>query len=126
MSSNDQNEQQPCPICKAYHGVPPLEHLKPGEPCGFDPERSCVNCGDPVGALSVGGPDICPNCDSGYQKPKKSPFEGIKTGLEELLDVMRSGEPLEDHFRTSEVRMIETPDGEKIISRVVTEPGQNE
>jgi hypothetical protein len=56
---------RPCPFCKAFHGIPPLEHLKPGEDCGFDPKRSCDLCGKPVKALSMGGPRICPKCDTG-------------------------------------------------------------
>lgn len=31
----------------------------------FDASRPCTLCGEPVGALSFGGPSICPSCDCG-------------------------------------------------------------
>lgn len=62
----DQNiMSNPCPKCKAYHGVFPLEHIAENEDCGFDPNRPCKTCGHKVSALSMGGPDVCPWCDSG-------------------------------------------------------------
>lgn len=54
-----------CPDCGARHGAYPLKHLKPGEPCGHDRERPCSLCGKPVGALSMGGSEICSWCDTG-------------------------------------------------------------
>ena len=35
---------------------------------GFDPAFLCIFCDEPVGALSCGGPMICPACDCGYNK----------------------------------------------------------
>ena len=58
-------EEDRCPDCLAWHGVSPLKHLKPGEPCGHNKERSCVLCGHSVGGLSMGGRGICSWCDSG-------------------------------------------------------------
>ena len=60
-----------CSNCNAWHGVPPLEHLPPGEPCAHDPVRPCIICGQPVGALSIGGSDICCRCDCGYKGQEK-------------------------------------------------------
>ena len=34
----------------------------------FDPATPCRFCELPVGTLSLGGPDICPQCDSGYKQ----------------------------------------------------------
>ena len=35
---------------------------------GFDPEVACIFCEQPVGALSMGGPLICPACDCGHYR----------------------------------------------------------
>jgi hypothetical protein len=35
---------------------------------GFDPSVSCIFCEQPVGALSMGGPLICPACDCGHYR----------------------------------------------------------
>lgn len=56
-------EKDRCPDCRAWHGIPPLEHLSPSKPCSHDPTRPCVICRQPVGALSVGGYNVCGWCD---------------------------------------------------------------
>lgn len=61
-----------CPNCKAFH-----TDNKTGrwiaEVCKtFDPNRPCKMCGEPVCALSLGGPDICPLCDTGFPKARSS------------------------------------------------------
>lgn len=53
---------------------------------------------------------------------KKSPFEQIKAGLEELLDAAKKGEPLSKRFRTSQLRVIKDADGREIVSRVTSDP----
>lgn len=104
-----------CSICKAYHGLPPLEHLKPGCPCPFDPERLCRLCGNAVKALSMAGPDICPACDCGIGKTeKKSLGESLIQGLEQFRNALREGRSL----RKSTVRVIRLADGRRIVSRV--------
>jgi hypothetical protein len=35
---------------------------------GFDPAALCVFCEQPVGALSMGGPRVCPTCDCGCNR----------------------------------------------------------
>ena len=65
-----------CPNCGAYHGVPPLEHLKPGTPCDHDPKRPCKLCGWPVGPLSTDGPEVCSFCANGFKRfPPPEPEE---------------------------------------------------
>jgi hypothetical protein len=34
----------------------------------FNAGFPCIYCADPVGALSYGGPAVCPRCDCGYDK----------------------------------------------------------
>lgn len=121
--NQESNPENFCPKCKSIHGIPPLEHLKPGEPCDFDPARPCRKCGLPVMALSFGGCDICSTCDAGYER--MSPAEQIKTGLEELLAALEGDFPLAEKFRTTELRRIETPDGQEIITRIVTDPNDS-
>ena len=64
---SDLTEEDRCPNCKAFHGIYPLEHLPPGEPCAYDPIRPCSICGQPVGCLSMGSNDICSKCDLGIE-----------------------------------------------------------
>ncbi len=45
-----------CPTCQSFHG---------DDACTFDPLAACALCGLPVGVLSLGGPNVCPACDSG-------------------------------------------------------------
>lgn len=47
-----------CSNCQSYH------HMTTGG-CTFDATAPCSVCGEPVGSLSMGGPDICPSCDCG-------------------------------------------------------------
>ncbi len=63
-----------CPKCHAWHGVSPLEHLKPGEDCGHNPNALCMLCGKPVGPLSMGGPRICSWCDCGRKRDEDGRF----------------------------------------------------
>lgn len=56
-----------CPRCKAYHSLPPLEHLKPGQECDFDPQAPCRLCGLPLEARSI-EEGLCPFCCAGYQR----------------------------------------------------------
>jgi hypothetical protein len=37
----------------------------------FDETAPCCVCGNPVLDLSMGGPDICPHCDCGYDRTGK-------------------------------------------------------
>lgn len=37
----------------------------------FDETASCCVCGNPVLNVSMGGPDICPHCDCGYDRTGK-------------------------------------------------------
>ena len=41
----------------------------------FDPHFLCVYCEQPVGALSSGGPAVCPSCDCGCSGGKKWDFD---------------------------------------------------
>jgi hypothetical protein len=61
-------EAERCSSCGGYHGKWPLAHLKVGEDCGFDRTAPCDCCGEAVGALSFGGPSICPACDCGVHR----------------------------------------------------------
>ena len=47
-----------CGNCGSYH-------FMTAGGCTFDAKRLCIICGEPVGALSMGGADICPSCDCG-------------------------------------------------------------
>lgn len=67
----DVREREPCKKCGAWHGVPPLGHLKPGEDCGHDRNALCILCGLPVGNLSMGGSQVCSWCDM-YPTKEKS------------------------------------------------------
>ena len=79
-------QEQPCPKCKAYHGVSPLEHLKPEDDCGFDPDRPCKFCGRPVYALSTGGPEVCPVCEAcGIEKSLQMLAAERLAGVQEPL-----------------------------------------
>jgi hypothetical protein len=49
-----------------------------GEIKGFDPEKKCILCGKPVYALSYGGPDICPWCDTGHPENRPERIEEEK------------------------------------------------
>lgn len=60
-------EEDRCPKCLAWHGVPPLEHLQSGVPCGHNLNRACDLCEEPVGGLSMGGSNICSRCDCGLR-----------------------------------------------------------
>lgn len=62
-------EKDRCLNCLAWHGVPPLEHLQLGIPCGHDPNRVCNLCGESVGGLSMGGSNICSTCDCDPEHP---------------------------------------------------------
>ena len=50
---SDLKEEDQCPNCRAWHGVSPLQHLSPGEPCAHDPVRPCVLCGHSVDRQEV-------------------------------------------------------------------------
>jgi hypothetical protein len=54
-----------CEKCGAQHGLWPLGHLKPSDDCDHNPARQCRLCGNPVGPMSFGGPEICVACDVG-------------------------------------------------------------
>lgn len=60
-------EKDRCPNCKAWHGIFPLQHLSPNEPCTHNPILPCIICGQPVGNLSMGGSKICSRCDCGKE-----------------------------------------------------------
>lgn len=64
-------EKDRCPNCRAWHGIPPLEHLQPGVPCEHDRNRACDLCGKPVGNLSTGGSHICSICETDSDHPMK-------------------------------------------------------
>ncbi len=70
---------QMCAKCGCFHdNTFAKSHPKEAEQlrrvcAGFDPEQECMLCRNPVERLSMGGPDICPWCDSG-QDPK-TPLE---------------------------------------------------
>jgi len=68
------NKEDMCPDCHAFHGVPPLEHLEKGVPCGHDKEAACSLCGGRLGALSWGGPTICATCDT-YGWPRSDKYK---------------------------------------------------
>jgi hypothetical protein len=59
----------PCPDCGAWHGIRPLTHLTTDEPCYHDRNRPCIMCGEPVGDLSMAGPEICGACAAGRAEP---------------------------------------------------------
>jgi len=67
--------------------------MSPEEDCGFDPTAACVQCGQAVTALSLGGAHICPSCDAGYVKSRNLPkvevpvlIEGTKALVENESD----------------------------------------
>jgi hypothetical protein len=56
----------------------PLAELE--KAVGFDPNRLCMFCDEPVQSLSCGGPEICPACDCGHNKDgtEWTPQEAMK------------------------------------------------
>ena len=57
-----------CPDCNCFHGLPPLENLLPGVPCGHNQKAACKLCGWPVGPLSTAGSDTCSYCAAGFKR----------------------------------------------------------
>ncbi|MGE3483657.1 MAG: hypothetical protein AB7L09_02875 [Nitrospira sp.] len=54
-----------CHRCKAFHTDNTTGRWI-AEVCKtFDPTKPCAVCREPVIGLSLGGPDICPQCDAG-------------------------------------------------------------
>ena len=74
-------EKDRCPDCQAWHGVSPLEHLKPGVPCGHDKSRACDLCSEPVGGLSTGGSSICCGCEVDPERPERIRLEKYQREL---------------------------------------------
>lgn len=70
-----------CPHCSAWHGVPPLENLKPGEPCSHDPKAPCRTCQEPQGPLST-SPGQCSACACGKIRVSERAFEAIIEAIE--------------------------------------------
>lgn len=64
----------------------------------FDPFGPCWICGLPVGALSFGGPHVCPACDCGHS-PLGTPQENKKrwdvwVAVDQTRQVRVIGEPI--------------------------------
>ena len=78
-------EEDRCPNCGCWHGVPPLEHLQPDVPCEHNPNRACDLCGEPVGGLSMGGSHICNSCDCDSEHPMKVRLKRFKESIDQEI-----------------------------------------
>ncbi len=95
---SDLDPSKRCPKCRAWHGIHPLEHVKPGEDCGHDPEKPCKLCGHPVGSLSASGSSICCKCDCGGDDFDLEKFAEF---LDKPIESPRPTGPLSRWIRTS-------------------------
>lgn len=77
-------DEDRCPNCQAWHGIHPLQHLSPCEPCAHDPVRPCDFCGEPVGGLSMGGQNICSYCDCDPEHPIQVRFQRFVENCQEV------------------------------------------
>lgn len=80
-----------CQKCKTFHGISPLKFMSQEEDCGFDPSAACVQCGQPVTALSMSGDHICPACDAGYTKSSHLPKIDSATVVEGTKSLAEDG-----------------------------------
>jgi hypothetical protein len=81
----------PCP-----DGIPPLAHLTPDNPCKHDRNRPCTLCGEPVGDLSIAGPEICGTCAAARTEPP-APESSQPEGLDQSGAGPRTGR----HWRSA-------------------------
>jgi hypothetical protein len=100
-----------CSHCGAWHGVAPRPRLARGQACDHDRMRPCRICGQPVGNLTMGGPDVCAGCDLGERPRKETPMAGTNRGTitksPELTAMQRVVDVLQPLTPEAQARVLE-------------------